>query len=137
MTATHSLTQTDDVIQALDALRTRWSTQPQADNADHDVLRQATQLIEQLRELVSTLDGQLAAMRWLAQKQFRPKSEQVPENQLALELLGFLMQPKAASADSPGQTTPGGGRPRSEARASTQAQEQAASARRGAGGQTS
>jgi transposase len=106
MTATHSLTQADDVIQALDALRTRWSTQPQADNADHDVLQQATQLIEQLRELVSTLDGQLAAMRWLAQKQFRPKSEQVPDNQLALELLGFLMQPKAASEDSAEQTTP-------------------------------
>lgn len=107
LTATHSITQANDVIQALDALRTRWSTQAQTDNADRDVLQQATQLIEQLRELVSTLDGQLAAMRWLAQKQFRPKREQVPDNQLALELLGFLMQPTAAHEDSRGQMTPG------------------------------
>jgi transposase len=96
MTATHSLERADDVAQALDALRTRLVQQPGVDDAAQDVLAQASLLIEQLRELVSTLDGQLAAMRWLAHKQFRPKSEHVPAGQLALDLLGFLLQPKAS-----------------------------------------
>src|SRR4051794_36518274 len=101
MTATPSLEHADDVVRALDALRTRWSTQPTADtdSADQGVLQQATQLIAQLRELISTLDGQLAAMRWLAQKQYRPKSEHIPAGQLALDLLGFMLQPTAAQAD--------------------------------------
>jgi hypothetical protein len=51
-------------------------------------------MIAQLRNLVATMDGQLAAMRVLAQKQFRPKSEHVPPGQLALDLLGFLMRTK-------------------------------------------
>src|SRR5690606_33995994 len=38
-----------------------------------------------------SMDGQLAAMRWLAQKQFRPKADRVPEGQLALDLLGFML----------------------------------------------
>lgn len=37
------------------------------------------------------MDGQLAAMRTLAQKQFRPKSDSVPPGQLALDLLGFML----------------------------------------------
>ncbi|MEY4580966.1 MAG: hypothetical protein RL701_5669, partial [Pseudomonadota bacterium] len=44
-------------------------------------------------------DGQLTAMRWLAQKQFRPKTEHVAPGQLALDLLGFMIQPLAATAD--------------------------------------
>jgi transposase len=102
MAATHSVEHADEVIQALETLRSRWSER-RADGADSDVLQRASELIAQLKELVSTLDGQLAAMRWLAQKQFRPKSEHVPEGQLALELLGFLMQPKAAEAEAAGQ----------------------------------
>jgi len=99
MAATQPVTQADEVIEALEALRARWSEQ-QADQQDSGVLQQASELIAQLKELVSSLDGQLSAMRWLAQKQFRPKSEHVPEGQLALELLGFLLQPKAADVPS-------------------------------------
>jgi len=109
MAATHSLEQADNVLAALEALRARWSSQS-ADQQDSDVLQRASDLIAQLKELISTLDGQLAAMRWLAQKQFRPKSEHIPEGQLALELLGFLMQPKAAEAE-PSEQSPQGDEP--------------------------
>jgi len=88
---TQSLQQADEVVSALETLRTRLTAQHDDESAQ-DVLTRASQLIEQLRELVSTLDGQLAAMRWLAQKQYRPKSEKVPPGQLALDLLGYLMQ---------------------------------------------
>lgn len=103
MAATQSVTQADEVIEALEALRARWSAQ-QSDQQDSSVLQQASELIAQLKELVSSLDGQLSAMRWLAQKQFRSKGEHVPEGQLALELLGFMLQPKAADAPSGEQT---------------------------------
>ena len=96
MTASHSLERAEHVVQSLDALRTRLTEQPGVDDSAKDVLLQASELIEQLRELVSTLDGQLAAMRWLAHKQYRPKGEHVPPGQLALDLLGYLLQPKAA-----------------------------------------
>jgi transposase len=46
------------------------------------------------------LDGQLAAMRWLAQKQYRPKGEHVAPGQLALDLLGYLLQPKPSQDTS-------------------------------------
>lgn len=95
MTAFHSLERAEHVVQSLDALRTRLSEQPSVDDSAKDVLLQASELIEQLRELISTLDGQLAAMRWLAQKQYRPKGEHVPPGQLALDLLGYLLQPKS------------------------------------------
>lgn len=101
MAATQSVKQADEVIGALEALRTRWAEQHSADEQDGGVLQRATELIAELKALVSTLDGQLAAMRWLAQKQYRPKSEHVPEGQLALELLGFLMQPQAADTGRP------------------------------------
>jgi len=103
MAATHSVQQADDVIKALEALRNRWAERSD-DQQDSDVLHRASELISELKQLVSTLDGQLAAMRWLAQKQFRPKSEQVPEGQLALELLGFMLQPKAADGEAPDGT---------------------------------
>lgn len=106
MAATHSIEHADEVMKALEALRSRWSEQRIDDaGTDADVLQRATELIAQLKELVSTLGGQLAAMRWLAQKQFRPKSEHIPEGQLALELLGFLMQP-TASAEPPQPDVP-------------------------------
>jgi transposase len=98
MAATQSVKQADEVIGALEALRTRW-TEQRADEQDGGVLQRASELITELKTLVSTLDGQLAAMRFLAQKQYRPKTEHVPQEQLALELLGFLMQPKAADAE--------------------------------------
>jgi transposase len=111
MAATHSLKHADNVIEALEALRTRWADRSD-EHQDSDVLQKASELISQLKELVSTLDGQLSAMRWLAQKQFRPKSEHVPEGQLALELLGFMLQPTAADGEtadgkaSDGEQTP-------------------------------
>lgn len=107
MAATQSVKQADEVIGALEALRARWAERD-ADEQDSDVLQRASGLIAELRALVSSLDGQLAAMRWLAQKQYRTKSEHVPEGQLALELLGFLMQPKAAE---PSEQLPACGTP--------------------------
>lgn len=105
MAATRSVEQADDVIKALEALRGRLAEQG-GDGQESDVLQRASDLITQLKALVSTLDGQLAAMRWLATKQYRTKSEHVPEGQLALELLGFLMQPKAAEDAEPDQAAP-------------------------------
>ena len=75
MTSSPPMQQADVVARALEALRARWAQTSSAEAADHEVLQQASEVIAQLRELVSTLDGQLASMRWLAQKQFRPKSE--------------------------------------------------------------
>jgi hypothetical protein len=68
MAATQSVKQADEVIGALEALRTRWAER-QADEQDADVLQRASELIAELKTLVSTLDGQLAAIRWLAHKQ--------------------------------------------------------------------
>ena len=89
---------------ALEALSTRL-----ADN-DRGAVDKARALIDELKGLINTLDGQLAAMRWLAQKQFRPKTEKVAPGQLALDLLGFLLQAKgqsaadgAASTDAPAE----------------------------------
>jgi transposase len=107
MSASHSLERAEDVVQSLDALRTQLSGRSGVDDSAKDVLLQASELIAQLRELVSTLDGQLAAMRWLAQKQYRPKSEHVPPGQLALDLLGFLLlQPKPAGDSAPDASSP-------------------------------
>ncbi len=94
MTTQPSIEQADNVARALEALRARWGQTSDAGADDQQVLQQASEIIAQLRDLVSTMDGQLAAMRVLAQKQFRPKSEHVPPGQLALDLLGFLMRTK-------------------------------------------
>ena len=55
--------------------------------APKTLIPQLAGMIQELRSLVTTLDGQLAAMKWLAQKQFRPKTEKIPPGQLALDLL--------------------------------------------------
>lgn len=94
MTLPTSIEQADSVAHALDVLRARWAQAPSAEAEDQAVLQQASDMIAQLRGPVATLDGQLASMRLLAQKQFRPKSEHVPPGQLALDLLGFLMRTK-------------------------------------------
>jgi transposase len=92
--AESTLDKTDDVVAALEALSARLA------DDERSTVEQARTLLAELKLLVTTLDGQLAAMKWLAQKQFRPKSEKVPEGQLALDLLGFLLGAKAdASSD--------------------------------------
>jgi len=55
---------------------------------DSALLEQARSVIEQLQQLMTELDGQLATMRYLAQQRYRPKTEKVPPGQLALDLLG-------------------------------------------------
>jgi transposase len=94
MTLPTSIEQAGNIADALNALRARWAQTSSGEASDQVLLQQASEMIAQLRALVSTLDGQLASMRWLAQKQFRPKSEHVPPGQLALDLLGFLMRTK-------------------------------------------
>jgi transposase len=83
-----TLDKTESVVASLEALSSRLS------DDERSTVEQARALLAELKELVTTLDGQLAAMRWLAQKQYRPKSDKVPEGQLALDLLGFLMSAK-------------------------------------------
>lgn len=104
MNAGSALEQSNDVVAALEALSARLA------DDDRGAVDKARALIDELKGLVNTLDGQLAAMRWLAQKQFRPKTEKVAPGQLALDLLGFLLQPKgqnaadgAASTDAPAE----------------------------------
>jgi transposase len=109
MVATQSLEQADEVVHALERLRGQLAAkQAEGDGDAGAVLAQATALIAQLRELVSTLDGQLAAMRWLAQKQFRPKSEKIAPGQLALDLLGYMLSPAQAhgASEEPTDETP-------------------------------
>lgn len=101
MKATSAIEKTEDVVSALDALRARLASD------DRDAVEQATSLIQELKSLVTTLDGQLAAMKWLAQKQFRPKSEKVPPGQLALDLLGFLLNADGSSDAQPETGPPG------------------------------
>src|SRR3954470_8493458 len=76
------------MVAALEALSARLA------DDERSTVEQARTLLAELKQLVTTLDGQLAAMRWLAQKQYRPKTEKVPEGQLALDLLGFLLSAK-------------------------------------------
>jgi len=70
------------------------------DEKDRNALEEVQVFIEELKSLVTTLDGQLAAMRWLAQKQFRRKSEKIPPGQLALDLLGFMLAQKDRGEES-------------------------------------
>jgi transposase len=92
--AAGALEKSQDVMAALDALRARLA------DDDRDAVEKAQGLIEEFKSLVATLDGQLAAMRWLAQKQFRPKTDKVAPGQLALDLLGFMLGQKG-SPDAP------------------------------------
>jgi transposase len=92
-----ALEHVSEVQNSLEELRTRLSADAQRDG-DAEVLRRASELIAKLQELTSTLDGQLATMRYLAQQRFRPKTEKVAPGQLALDLLGFLMQQQADAA---------------------------------------
>jgi transposase len=98
-----ALDKTDGVVAALEALSTRLA------DDERSTVEQARTLLSELKQLVTTLDGQLAAMKWLARKQYRPKSEKVPEGQLALDLLGFLLAKKGDDLDgaNSGGTTPG------------------------------
>jgi transposase len=81
-----ALEKSQEVIAALDALRDKLA------DDDRGAIEKAQSFIEELKSIVTTLDGQLAAMRWLAQKQFRPKTEKVAPGQLAMDLLGFMLQ---------------------------------------------
>lgn len=85
MTSTGVLEKSEGMMAALEALRSRVAEE------DRGTLEDVQAFISEVKKLVSTMDGQLAAMRWLAQKQFRPKSDSVPEGQLALDLLGFML----------------------------------------------
>ena len=90
------------MIAALDALRSRLSDE------DRGTIEDVQSFIVEVKKLVTTMDGQLAAMRWLAQRQFRPKADKVPEGQLALDLLGFMLaqrEQKESGADAE-QTAP-------------------------------
>jgi transposase len=114
MSATHAVDDADKIVKALEMLQGQVAQNNGVGADARDVLAQATQLITQLRELVSTLDGQLAAMRWLAQKQFRPKSEKVAPGQLALDLLGYMLSPEQGGTDSPAPTPPPAREPRAK-----------------------
>ena len=92
MKSENALDKTDNVVAALEALSSRLA------DDERSTVEQARGLLTELKQLVTTLDGQLAAMKWLAQKQYRPKSEKVPEGQLALDLLGFLLAANGESA---------------------------------------
>lgn len=85
VTSSGVLEKSEDMIAALEALRSRLSDE------DRSTVEETQAFIADVKKFVSTMDGQLAAMRFLAQKQFRPKSDQVPPGQLALDLLGFML----------------------------------------------
>jgi transposase len=93
VTSTSALDKSESVIAALEALRSRVADDDRATLAD------AQDFIGQVKELVKTLDGQLEAMRWLAQKQYRPKTDKVPEGQLALDLLGYLLAQRGGKTE--------------------------------------
>lgn len=104
MTGLGALDKSEEVVAALDALRSRLSDE------DRNTVEHAQAFIAEVKELLSSMGGQLAAMRWLAQKQFRPRADKVPEGQLALELLGFLLgereQKEEKQTDSPTDSLP-------------------------------
>jgi transposase len=85
VTGSEALGKTEEVMAALEALRSRLSDE------DRGTIDDVQAFIAEVKKLIASMDGQLAAMRWLAQKQFRPKADRVPEGQLALDLLGFML----------------------------------------------
>ena len=100
MTSVETLGKSESVIAALEALRSRVADDDRATLAD------AQDFISQVKELVKTLDGQLEAMRWLAQKQYRPKADKVPEGQLALDLLGYLLAQREGKSEEGASVPP-------------------------------
>lgn len=85
MTSNGFLDKTEDLVAALEAMRSRVSDEDRATVEDMQVF------LTDAKKFLSSMDGQLAAMKLLAQKQFRPKSDHVPPGQLALDLLGFML----------------------------------------------
>jgi transposase len=104
VTGPGALDKSEEVIAGLEALRSRLSDE------DRGTIEDVQTFIADVKKLVTTMDGQLAAMRWLAQKQFRPKTDKVPEGQLALDLLGFMLaqrgEPASGGDEQPSGPTP-------------------------------
>jgi len=100
VTSVETLDKSESVIAALEALRSR------VEDDDRATLADAQDFIGQVKELVKTLDGQLQAMRWLAQKQYRPKTDKVPEGQLALDLIGYLLGQREGKAEESASAPP-------------------------------
>lgn len=98
MTSGGVLEKSEDVIAALEALRSRLPDE------DRGTIEETQAFLAEVKKFVSTMDGQLAALRMLAQKQFRPKSDHVPPGQLALDLLGFMLAQR--QQESGGSETP-------------------------------
>lgn len=96
MTSSGFLDKTEDLVAALEAMRSRVSDEDRATVEDMQVF------LTDAKKFLSSMDGQLAAMKLLAQKQFRPKSDSVPPGQLALDLLGFMLaqREQSRSADN-------------------------------------
>ncbi len=88
MTNAGVLEKSADVMVALESPRARLS------ESHRSTVDESQTFIAEVQKVVSTMDGQLAAMRFLAQKQYRPKSDAVPPGQLALDLLGFMLAQK-------------------------------------------
>ena len=101
MTSAGALAKSESVIAALEALRSRVA------DDDRAALEDAQEFIGQVKQLVQTLDGQVEAMRWLAQKQFRPKTEKVAPGQLALDLLGYMLAQRDKGGDAAADTADG------------------------------
>lgn len=98
-----ALEESQSVIAALDAIRDKLAED------DRSAIEKAQSLLEEFKAIITTLDGQLAAMRWLAQKQFRPKTEKVAPGQLAMDLLGFMLEQNKAGeqpAENPSEEGP-------------------------------
>jgi transposase len=93
------LEESRQVIAALDALRDKLA------DDERSAVEKAQSLLEEFKSIITTLDGQLAAMRWLAQKQFRPKSEKVAPGQLAMDLLGFMLEQKKSDEPAAGASS--------------------------------
>jgi transposase len=99
------------VIAALEALRARVAEDDQATLAD------AQEFVTQVMQLVKELGGQVEALRWLAQKQFRPKTDKVAPGQLALDLLGYMLaQRDSKVAETKAATEQTDGAPKSAPR---------------------
>ena len=92
MTSSGVLEKSEDVIAALEALRSRLSDE------DRSTVEDAQAFLAEVKKFASSMDGQLAALRMLAQKQFRPKADSVPPGQLALDLLGFMLAQRQQAA---------------------------------------
>jgi len=103
VTSSGFLDKTEDLVAALEAMRSRVSDEDRATVEDMQVF------LADAKKFLSSMDGQLAAMKLLAQKQFRPKSDHVPPGQLALDLIGFMLAQRAQSggaSETPAELAP-------------------------------